>query len=100
MGEGAALVAEQLRLEQGLGDGRTIDVDEGALLARARVVDRAGEQALADAGFHRGSRWAGHGEPCLDESAAAPPDSGSPPSAGSGRVERRARSPFPAAAYS
>jgi hypothetical protein len=46
-GEGAFLVAEQLTLEQGLGDGRAVDGDEGARAARAQVVDGAGSQLLA-----------------------------------------------------
>ena len=47
-GERAALVAEQLGLEQVLGDRGAIDRDEVAL-APAHLVDRAGEQLLAGA---------------------------------------------------
>ena len=47
-GEGAALVAEQLGLEQVLGDRGAVDRDELALAA-ALLVDRAGEQFLAGA---------------------------------------------------
>ena len=47
-GERALLVAEQLALEQVLGDRRAIDGDELALAA-ARFVNRAGEQFLAGA---------------------------------------------------
>jgi hypothetical protein len=49
-GEGAALVAEQLRLHQVLGDGRAVDLDERLVLAGARaVVDGRGDQLLAGA---------------------------------------------------
>ena len=41
VGEGAALVAEQLALEQGLGDGGAVERDERLAGARAAVVDRA-----------------------------------------------------------
>ena len=47
VGEGAALVAEQLGFQQGLGNRRAVDVDERGVAPRARPVDRAGEQALA-----------------------------------------------------
>ena len=51
IGEGAPLVAEQLGLEQRLGDRRAVDVDEGAARARARAMDHAGDEALAGAGL-------------------------------------------------
>ena len=58
-GEGALLVAKQLALQQPRGDGRTIQFDEGAALARAQVVNGAGDQLLTRAGFapneHRGA---------------------------------------------
>ena len=41
-GEGAALVAEQLALEQRLGQRRAVERDEGAVGARAGVMDRRG----------------------------------------------------------
>ena len=45
-GEGAALVAEQLGLEQRVGQRRAVDRHEGAVGARAGVVDGAGDQLL------------------------------------------------------
>jgi hypothetical protein len=47
VGECSALVAEQLRLEQGLGDGCAIDVNEGAAGARTRPVQPPSEETLA-----------------------------------------------------
>ena len=56
--EGALLVAEQFALQQPRGDGRAVELDEGALAARAQVVKRTGDEFLAGAGFatneHRG----------------------------------------------
>ncbi len=49
VGEGAALVAEQLALEQRVGDGGAVDRDEGALGARRVEVQRARHQLLAGA---------------------------------------------------
>jgi len=51
VGERAAVEAEQLRLQQGLGDRRAVDVDERAARAAAALVDDVGEQALAGAGL-------------------------------------------------
>ena len=48
-GEGALLVAEQLVLEQRLGDGGAVDGHEGALGAVGELVQRAGQQLLAGA---------------------------------------------------
>ena len=48
-GERALLVAEQLALEQVLGDRRAVDRDERRPCARAQLVQRAGEQFLAGA---------------------------------------------------
>ena len=45
--EGAAFEAEQLGLEEGLGDGRAVDVHEGAGRTRPPAVDRLRDQALA-----------------------------------------------------
>ena len=57
-GERAALVAEQLALEQRRGSAATLTPHERALLPRAQLVERAREQFLAGAGFaedqHRG----------------------------------------------
>src|SRR5205807_1472378 len=46
-GEGAALVAEQLAFEQGLGDRGAVEADERSLAAWAGKVDGAGDQLLA-----------------------------------------------------
>jgi hypothetical protein len=51
VGEGAPLDAEQLGLEQGLGDRRAVDVDEGLARAGARPVQDTDQQALAGAGL-------------------------------------------------
>ena len=52
------LVAEHLAFQQAGGNGGAIQLDEGALAARAEVVDGARQQFLAGAGFavdqHRG----------------------------------------------
>src|SRR5262249_18359458 len=50
-GEGAALVAEELALEEVLGHGAAVDDDEGAGGARARGVDAERGLALAGAGL-------------------------------------------------
>ena len=48
-GEGPLLVPEQLALEQAFGNRRAVDRQEGALVAAAVEVDRAGDQLLARA---------------------------------------------------
>ena len=48
-GERALLVAEQLALEQRLGDRRAVDRDERERRARAELVDRLRDQLLAGA---------------------------------------------------
>src|SRR2546426_858616 len=48
-GEGAALVAEQLRFEETLRDGGAVHGDQGAALARARAMNRLRQQLLARA---------------------------------------------------
>ena len=48
-GERALLVAEQLALEQRLGDGRAVDRDEAPVAAGRRLVQRARQQFLAGA---------------------------------------------------
>jgi hypothetical protein len=62
-GEGALLVAEQLALEQVLGNGRAVDGDEAPVLAPAHLVQGARDHLLAAAGLaqqhHRG-RGRGH----------------------------------------
>jgi hypothetical protein len=59
-GEGAALVAEELRLDEIPGDGRAVDADERLVLAGGVVVDRRGHQLLTGARLagdeHRGGR--------------------------------------------
>ncbi|MCY1515138.1 hypothetical protein D9M68_497140 [compost metagenome] len=50
-GEGAALVAEHLRLEQGFRDAAAVDVDEGAVAPAGGAVDMPGDGRLADAGL-------------------------------------------------
>ena len=42
-GEGAALVAEDQRLDQRAGEGRAVDGDEGLLAPGARLVESAGD---------------------------------------------------------
>jgi hypothetical protein len=49
--ERAALVAEQLRLDEFRGDGRAVDADEGEVGARAPEVKGGGDQLLARAGL-------------------------------------------------
>ena len=48
-GEGAALVAEELALEQRLRDRGAVHDDEGLVAARAELVDRARDELLAGA---------------------------------------------------
>src|SRR5216117_265801 len=48
-GERPALVAEQLALDQRLGDRRTVDGDERPVAPVGKVVDRARDQLLAGA---------------------------------------------------
>src|SRR5206468_4578282 len=45
--EGALLVAEEFGLEQPLGNGGAVDLDEGPLAARGRHMDGAGDEILA-----------------------------------------------------
>src|SRR6185436_6775188 len=49
--EGAALVAEELRLEQVLGQGRAVDLDESLAGPVRLAVDEAGDDLLAHAGL-------------------------------------------------
>ena len=57
-GKGALFVAEQLRLQKRIGQGRTIDREEGIVAAQAVAMNGAGDQFLAGARFaenqHRG----------------------------------------------
>src|SRR6266550_2250823 len=50
-GERAALVAEQLGFEKATGNGGAIDFNEGAIAARTKIVDGAGDELFARAGF-------------------------------------------------
>src|SRR5882757_6731055 len=50
-GERAALVAEKLGFEKAAGNGGAIDFNEGAIAARTEIMDGAGEELLAGAGF-------------------------------------------------
>ena len=104
-GEGALLVAEQLVLQQGLGDRRAVDGDEGALGAGGELVQRAAHQLLAGAALaeeQHGGVGAGrplhrqHGlleRRILTEHARqAEARAGTPPSAGRARSLSRRRS--------
>ncbi len=63
-GERAALVAEQLALEQVLGDRRAVERDELLVLARRQVVQAAREQLLAGAALaEQQHRHVGRREP-------------------------------------
>ncbi len=59
-GERAALVAEELALDELLRDGRAVDLDERLVLAARVLVQRAGDELLARAALagdeHRGRR--------------------------------------------
>ena len=50
-GECALLVPEQFALQQSGGDGRTVDLDEGAITASAEAVNGARQQFLAGSGL-------------------------------------------------
>ncbi len=50
-GEGALLVAEELGLEERLGEGRAVHLDEGLVGARRLLVKRLGDELLAGAGL-------------------------------------------------
>src|SRR5690606_30371226 len=63
--ERAAGVAEEFAFEQGLGHAGAVDGDEGCAGAARAIVDGAGEEALAGAGF------AGEEDGCVDRGGAA-----------------------------
>ena len=69
-GEGALLVAEQLALDDRLGQRREVDLDEGLRGAAAVVVDRRGDELLADAALaadqHRGVALGDLGDQVVD----------------------------------
>jgi hypothetical protein len=48
-GEGARLVAEELAVEQPLGEGGAVQLDEGLVPARREVVEAGGDELLAGA---------------------------------------------------
>ena len=50
-GERALLVAEELALDERVGQRGAVELDEGPGPARAQVVDRVGDELLADAGL-------------------------------------------------
>ena len=50
-GEGATLVAEEFGFEKTAGNGGTIHFDEGAIAPRTEIMDGAGEEFFAGAGF-------------------------------------------------
>ena len=90
-GEGALLVAEQLGLEQGVGDRGQVDRHERLGAPRALVVDGARHQLLAGAAL-RGdrARWRGSAPPGRSSRRAAP-SAGGAPRAGRSRGRDRAR---------
>ncbi len=74
-GEGAALVAEELALDELPRQRRAVDRHEGPGLARRVDVDRAGEQVLAGAGRaaqqHRRVGLGGEGDALVDRAPSA-----------------------------
>src|SRR5262249_15717630 len=50
-GEGTLLVPEKLTFQEACGDGRTVELDEGAVFAWAEVVQGTSDQLLARASF-------------------------------------------------
>jgi len=77
-GESAALVAEEFGFEKAAGNGGAIDFDEGAIATRTEIVDGAGEEFFAGAGFAEkqdgGAGWCGEfdlGEGALESGAFA-----------------------------
>src|SRR5213075_3207980 len=50
-GEGALLVAEELALDERLGNRRAVEVDEGAVRARPVAVEPARDELLAGSGL-------------------------------------------------
>jgi hypothetical protein len=50
-GKGTAFMAEEFAFEEGFGDGGAVDGDEGGVGAVAVLVDGAGDEFLAGAGF-------------------------------------------------
>ena len=50
-GEGPPLVAEELRLQEVVGQGRTVDLDEGLVPARRLLVDVPGHDLFSHPGL-------------------------------------------------
>ena len=97
--EGAALVAEQLRLHERLRDGRDVDGDERRVLALAPAVDRARHQLLARAALAGDEHGGGRRRDLRDQLVEArhlgmpahqplEPDGGLGAAAGEGRAQR------------
>jgi hypothetical protein len=76
--EGALLVAEQLGLQQGLGQRRAVDGHEGPALARRPVVDGPGEQLLAGTALAL-DEHGGRGVGDLLDQGHQPPEHGAGP---------------------
>ena len=74
-GERALLVAEQLALQQRLGQGGAVEADERPVPPRAARVDRPGDQFLADAALaadqHRRLRLGHAARPATRSRASA-----------------------------
>src|SRR4029453_14448152 len=70
-GEAAFLVAEELGLDELLGDRRAIDLDQRPVLARAELVDRPRHQLLAGAAL-AGDQYGGGGRSRQLDSFAQP----------------------------
>ena len=65
-GKSAAFVAEEFGFEQATGNRGAIDFDEGALFARAEIVNGAGDDLLAGAGFAEDENGAAGGRDEFD----------------------------------
>src|SRR5207248_8396622 len=50
-GERSLFVAEELRLDQGIGDGPAVNGNKGLLASGAQLVDRPSDELLTSAGF-------------------------------------------------
>ena len=68
-GESALHMAEELAFDQLRGDRRAVEGHEGAMRARAAVVQRARHHLLASARFALQEHGAGHGPDAADEGA-------------------------------
>ena len=93
IGEGSALVAEELGFEEGLRDGGAVHLDEGAVGAR-RLVEGAGEEALAGPGLAQDQDWGQSTRSRLAGDELRDLGPGPPRSAGSRQEGRLAAHPF------